>query len=113
MTSIITLSLFKAHIGSDELIDADALGSLASGTDELLQLYIDAAEARAAAMLGKPLSDFDPVPADVKQAILQLAAHFYANREAAIIGSSGNELPFGVADLLRPYRLEVTGYVRT
>jgi hypothetical protein len=113
MTSIITLSLFKAHISSDELVDADALGSLASGTDELLQHYVDAAEARTAAMLGKPLADFDPLPIDIRQAILQLAAHFYANREAIVIGSSGNELPFGVADLLRPYRLEVTGYVRT
>lgn len=110
--SIITLALFKAHIGSDELIDADALGSLATGTDDLLQLYIDAAEARAAAMLGKQLADIDPMPADIKQAILQLAAHFFSNREAVLVGTGSNEIPYGVADLLRPYRVEVTGYVR-
>lgn len=110
--SIITLALFKAHISNDELLDADALGDLSPATDELLQLYIDAAEARAAAMLGKPLADIDPLPADIKQAILQLAAHFHENREAVLIGTGGNELPFGVADLLRPYRVEVTGYVR-
>lgn len=110
--SIITLALFKAHIGSDELIDAGALGSLAASTDELLQLYIDAAEARAASMLGKPLANIDPLPADIKQAILLIAAHFYACREAVLIGQGGNELPFGVADLLRNYRVEVTGYVR-
>jgi hypothetical protein len=113
MTSIISLALFKAHIGSDELIDPGALGNLASGTDELLQHYLDAAESRAVAMLGKPLSDFTPVPIDIKQAILQLAAHFYANRETVLVGTSGNEIPYGVADLLRPYRVEVTGYVRT
>lgn len=111
--SIITLALFKAHISSDELVDSDALGTLAAGTDELLQLYIDAAEAQAAAMLGKPLSDFSPVPADIKQAILQLAAHFYANREAVLVGAGVNEIPYGVADLLRAHRVEVTGYVRT
>lgn len=109
--STITLSLFKAHLGSDELIDAAALGGLAAGTDELLQHYIDAAEARAAAMLGKPLADLAPVPADVKQAVLLLAAHFYDNREAVLVGTSANDLPYGVADLLRKYRLEVTGYV--
>jgi hypothetical protein len=110
--SIITLALFKAHISSDELIDSDALGTLATGTDELLQLYIDAAEAQAATIMGKPLADFTPVPADIKQAILQLAAHAYANREAAIVGAGVNELPYGAADALRAHRIEVTGYVR-
>ena len=112
MTSIITISLFKAHIGSDDLLDQGALGDLATATDELLQLYIDSAQARAVAMLGKPLSDFDPVPDDIRIAILQLAAHFYANREAALIGTGASELPFGVTDILRNYRREVTGYVR-
>ncbi|UVC10185.1 phage gp6-like head-tail connector protein [Rhizobium sp. TH2] len=109
--STITLSLFKAHLGSDELIDADALGGLATATDELLQHYIDAAEARAAGMLGKPLADLAPVPSDVKHAVLLLAAHFYSSREAVLIGTSVNDLPYGVADLLRNYREEVTGYV--
>lgn len=63
-------------------------------------------------MLGKPLADFDPLPADIKQAILMIAAHFYACREVVSIGQSGNELPYGAADLLRNYRIEVTGYVR-
>jgi hypothetical protein len=111
MTSIISLNLFKAHIGSDELIDQAALGGLAAGTDELLQHYIDAAESRTVAMLGKPLSDFTPLPADIKQAVLQLAAHFYANREAVLVGTSGSEIPYGVAETLRNYRREVTGYV--
>lgn len=109
---IISLDLFKAHIGSDELIDGAALGGLNTSTDALLQLYIDAAEARAAAMLGKPLTDFDPMPADIRGAILMLAAHFYANRETVLVGARADEIPYGVADTLRNYRVEVTGYVR-
>lgn len=109
--SIVSLALFKAHIGHDEVIESGALGNLASGTDELLQHYIDAAEARAARLLGKPLSDFDPLPADIKQAILLLAAHNFENREPFLIGVSGMEIPNSVIDHLRPYRIEVTGRV--
>lgn len=110
--NVITLELFKAFIGSDELIDDAALGGLTSATDDLLRFCIDMAEDHVAKMLGKTLADFDPIPAAIRGAILQLAAHFYANREAVTIGSVGYEIPYGVADMLRPHRVEVTGYVR-
>lgn len=110
--STISLALFKAHINSDDLVDPDALGGLAAGTDELLQHYLDAAEAQAVATLGKSLADMSPVPADIKHAILQLAAHHYANREAVVVGAGVTDLPYGVADILRAHRVEVTGYVR-
>lgn len=110
--SIVTLSLFKAHLGTDDLLDETALGDLANGTDELLQHYLEAAEAWASGRLGLPLSEFGPtVPADIKQAILQMAAHLYQNREAALIGVNVYDLPYGIDDLLRKYRKEVTGYV--
>ncbi len=53
--SIVTLSLFKAHLGTDDILEADALGSLASGTDELLRHYLEAAEAWASGYLGFPV----------------------------------------------------------
>lgn len=43
------------------------------------------------------------VPA-VLQATLMLTAHLYANREATLVGVSGQELPFGFWELLQPYR---------
>lgn len=107
--SIVTLSLFKAHLGTDDLIEADALGDLANGTDELLQHYLEAAEAWASGYLGFPITDLNPVPADVKQAVMQMAAHLYQNREAALIGVNVYELPFGIDGFLRKYRKEVTG----
>ncbi|MGR9434786.1 head-tail connector protein [Rhizobium leguminosarum] len=110
--TIVTLSLFKAHLGTDDLLDENALGDLANGTDELLQHYLEAAEARASGYLGFPLSDFEPaVPVDVKQAILQIAAHLFQNREAVLIGVNAYELPYGIDDFLRKFRREVTGYV--
>lgn len=111
MTAV-SLSLFKAHLGTDDLLDATALGNLANGTDELLQHYLEAAEARASGYLGLPLSDLGPtVPVDVKQAVLQIAAHLYQNREAVLIGVNAYDLPLGIDDFLRKFRKEVTGHV--
>ncbi|MBY3070749.1 phage gp6-like head-tail connector protein [Rhizobium laguerreae] len=108
--TIVTLSLLKAHLSTDDLLDGNALGDLASGTDELLQHYLKAAEAWASGYLGLPLSDFEPdVPGDIEQAILQMAAHLYQNREAALVGVNAYDLPFGIVDFLRKYRREVTG----
>jgi uncharacterized phiE125 gp8 family phage protein len=44
------------------------------------------------------------VPAAIKTAILLLVGHWFANREAATIGSTGSALPFAVDALLAPYR---------
>lgn len=44
------------------------------------------------------------VPAPVKEAVRQLAAHLYENREATLIGVTAQSLPFGLLDLLMPYR---------
>ena len=47
------------------------------------------------------------IPKALKQAIILLAAEFYKNREAAIVGNrsavEGRELPFSVSRLMRPW----------
>jgi uncharacterized phiE125 gp8 family phage protein len=51
--------------------------------------------------------DADAVPAAIKEAIKLLAANWYENREAAIVGASGvvpMELPLGVRDLIASYQ---------
>jgi len=47
----------------------------------------------------------DAVPADIKQAMLLLIAHWYDNREAVVIGTITSNLDFAVAALLAPYRI--------
>jgi hypothetical protein len=44
------------------------------------------------------------IPEPVKEAVRQLAAHLYENREASLIGVTSQSLPFGLLDLLMPYR---------
>ncbi|MBB4067169.1 head-tail connector protein [Gellertiella hungarica] len=98
--SFVPLELLKSQLNIDHATD-----------DALLTHKIAAAEEYAAAYLGVPLSSFNPFPATITEAILQLAAHLYENREAVLIGMSADYLPFGVVDFLRPYRKEVTGHV--
>jgi len=45
----------------------------------------------------------DKVPAPIRQAVLMLAAHWYEQREPVVF-ETPDELPHGVADLLKPYR---------
>jgi uncharacterized phage protein (predicted DNA packaging) len=75
-----------------------------SADDELLAVYIAAAEGWIVGQIGKELAAFDAVPGEITLATLQLAAHWYENREAVLVGIGANEIPFGVRDLIRPYR---------
>lgn len=78
--------------------------------DGLISGYIEAAKAHVEQHCDRKLVETDPVePAemgltrDVEQAILLLVGHWYANREAVVVGSSGSgatALPLAVDRLL-------------
>ena len=78
--SVITLEEAKAH-----------LRVLESEENDLIQKYIDAAEAHVSKYLERPLDPWneegDPTPDNVKQAILLAVGDFYENREARFIGT--------------------------
>ena len=52
----------------------------------------------------------EPVPASLTEAALQLAAYWYVSREAAT-DMRLTAVPFGVLELIAPYRESVTGHV--
>ena len=96
--SIVTLAEAKLHLrvdGSDE--------------DDLIQTYLDAAEAAAAQYLNRALYATSAgtdetglvMTKDIKVAVLLQAGAFYANREDSA------EMPTGSRVLLNPYRLEM------
>lgn len=111
--SFVSLNLAKAHMNIYDFND-----------DELIQLYIDAAEAWLANYIGKPLgydpdwvgiyddagesipppADYNPMPADLKLAVLQLAAFRYEQREAVSFGVSMQLAPYGVTSIADSYR---------
>ncbi|WP_187970060.1 head-tail connector protein [Aquibium microcysteis] len=76
-----------------------------AGENAQLHRMQRAAESWIGAYLGTPLADLDPVPDAVRMAVLMLAGHFYENREASLVGVTAAELPFGVVDLIRPFRV--------
>ena len=48
------------------------------------------------------IGDREPVPEDLKEAVMQLAAFWFENREAA--GEGWQPLPFGVAAIVNEHR---------
>src|SRR5665213_2163141 len=91
--SVIQLADLKAHL--NVTFDTD---------DDLITGKIAAAESWIAIFVGAPWPPTDPVPGALQEAIRQLAAHLYENREASLVGVTSQDLPFGLLDLLTPYR---------
>jgi len=91
--SCVTLSLAKAQMNIDHSAD-----------DELIQLHIDAAEAWFENQTGRKLADLSPVPADIKLAMLKLAAFYYMHREAVSYGDAVRLAPYGVQAVANSYR---------
>jgi hypothetical protein len=90
--AIVTLDQAKAHL--NVTIDAD---------DVLLTDKLAAAKAWIGAYTASD-PDASSTPAPVNEAVLQLTAHLYQNREASLVGVTATALPFGFLDLLAPYR---------
>lgn len=91
--SIVTLSLAKAHMNIDGTAD-----------DDLITLYIDAAEAFLSNYIGRALADIDPVPGDLKLAVLKLVAFHYEQREAVGFGVTMQVAPYSVLSIADAYR---------
>jgi hypothetical protein len=96
--SVLTVNDIKAHLNIVGTADDTLLGEKIAAAEELVAAYIGQDD----------LADMDPVPATVKEAVRLLVAHWYEQREAAVVGLTGGvsstEIPFGVAELLRPHR---------
>ncbi|MFC0198883.1 head-tail connector protein [Paracoccus rhizosphaerae] len=97
MPTIVTLSQIKDHLALTGAQDQD---------DMLIQLKLDAAQSLIERHLGYGLilqfGSAEAVPADLREAILQLTAWWYENREAVM--ERGAPLPFGVQDILDAHR---------
>lgn len=92
------LAALKSHLN---------LTDLAASDDADLTLKLDAATLYTSDRVeiegDDPLS-WDNAPADLRQAILMLAAHWYANRETVLLGITSASTPYGFDDLVRPYK---------
>lgn len=82
--------------------------------DALVERKIVAAQSHLEGLLGFKLIERYPavapvtypatVPAALKECVALLAAHWYENREALLVGVSGQALPIGVDDVVANFR---------
>lgn len=80
---------------------------LGADDDALIAGKIAAAQALIERYLGYKIEvnyPGDELPAALKEAVMQLTAHWYENREATLVGVSAQPLPFGVMDIVTEYR---------
>lgn len=78
------------------------------GDNAVLTRLLAAATAHIERLLGFKLDDEDELPdgapADLELAVLQLAADWYENREASLVGVAAQPIPFGVREIVNEYR---------
>ncbi|WP_312378837.1 head-tail connector protein [Pseudomonas oryzihabitans] len=93
---MIELSRVKLHLRVDH-----------GEEDGLIQGYLDAAQAHVEQHCDRTLVEDNPtgpeqmlLTKDVEQAILLLVGHWYANREAVVIGTIASDVPLAVERLL-------------
>ena len=102
---IVTTAQMKDHLN----ITAD----LGTDDDALILRMVAAAQGYIERLLGFAIETTYPpagtpavltVPPALVQCVCMLAAHWYENREATLVGVTAQELPFGVWEIVREYR---------
>lgn len=102
--SLTPLSLLRAQTYTDDCPGASGEGY--HGDDAYLQTLLDAAEEWVCLSTHRELTelcDAHGLKPSVRHAVLMLAAHWYAQREAAV-GGTMSPAPYGVSALLAPFR---------
>ena len=92
---MIDLVLVKAHLRVDGTEEDALIGTYLNGAVEYVQQHCDRRIVEA-----PETSEQMALTDDVKQAILLLVGHWYANREEVAIGAAANQVPMGVNALL-------------
>jgi uncharacterized phage protein (predicted DNA packaging) len=99
---IVTVDQMKEQLGITDDLGTD--------DDALITRKIKAAQDHVERLLGFKVEDTfggegqDEIPDSLVEAVSQLAAHYYENREATIVGVSAEEIPFSVREVVREYR---------
>lgn len=70
----------------------------------LATMIADALDHTGSAIGADAPVSYDDAPGGIRRAVLMLAAHFYENREAVLVGIGSNELPLGYYDLIAPHQ---------
>lgn len=97
--AIVDLDEIKAQLRIDD-----------SDNDDVLTQKIAAAQSHLERLLGFKIEETyggtgqDPIPPALIECVLQLAAHWFENREAVVVGDSAQPLPINVSDIVNEFR---------
>ncbi len=96
--AVVNLELFKKHVNADDFTE----------DDDLLQVYLDAAEAYVVAATNRTLDELTEMgggtfPVQLSQAIMLLAADSYNNRENSQ-SMQFHEVPYGATAMIKQFR---------
>ena len=96
--AIATLDELKAQVAWTDDLGAD--------DDALLTAKLMAAQGHVERMLGFGIEATypDAVPAPLKEAVLQLAAWWYSQREGVVMDARPVEVPFNVREIVAEFR---------
>jgi len=92
---ITSLDVAKAHLNVTGTADDALITSKIEAAEEWLDRWLPE---------GEKLADRDPVPADLKQAVLMIVGHWYENREAYLVGITAEEVPLGIWSIVNQHR---------
>jgi len=98
MATFVTLSALKARVYADDTTAYDT--RLSDILDSAESAVITMTDYPSADVLRIPVGDF---PSDLKEAIIQLAAAWFAQPEATA-PTQYHAVPYGVAFLVKPYQ---------
>lgn len=93
-TPPITLADAKAHMNILDTVDDTVIEAKLSAATEYVEQYI-----------GQHFADITGgIPEPLKEAIRQITAHFYENREPVLVGVNAQEIPLSAFNLMDSYR---------
>jgi hypothetical protein len=93
---IVDVPALKAQLNwTDDMGGAD---------DDLLLQKIEAAQAHIESLLGFKIEEQAPIPAPLVEAVTQLAAWWFVQREAVLVGVTAQPIPYGVDQIVQEHR---------
>lgn len=107
--SLIDIETAKLHLraqdGEEDQLIALYLAAAEASAIEFLNRNVYATPAKMAEAAEPPEARPMVINAAIQAAVLLILGHLYSNRENSLVGVSAQELPMGAHSLLWPYRV--------
>lgn len=101
---MIELALVKQHLRVDHDYDDLLIGSYISAAQSAFEVFTNRTLIAAGEQLPDPVGSAMHISKSIEQGALLLVGHWYANREAVVIGAITANVPMATTALWMPHR---------